>query len=84
MPRRSKVRKFPVVVELEFSKDDLQTILDAANFTKNPSRQVDDLTDEEFEQFKTQLQETPFIEEIMDGTGDACNNDWMCDFGPEE
>lgn len=73
-----------IKVTLEFKEDDLNEILDAANFTDEPSLTVADLSPAMFRKLKNELQTTSgnFVEEIVEGTREACANDWLIEFSP--
>ena len=73
-----------IKITLEFRESDLNAMLNAANFTDKPSLTVADLSPARFKELKKELEDTAgnFVEEIVDGTRNACANDWLCDFGP--
>ncbi len=77
----AKPRTIRVVIN--FSESDVQSFLDAANFGSKDARQLKDLTWKEFAALKSDIQETApqFGDEIIDGSRDACANDWLCGWG---
>lgn len=76
--------KGSIKVTIEFTEDNLNTLLSMANFSDNEALTVADLSAARFKELKKALQDTPFIDEIMDGSYDAVANDWLCEFGSED
>ena len=72
-----------VEVTLKFSENDLQAILDAANFDEEGALQLSDMDDRKFAKFAAELKDSAgvFTEEIVEGSYDACANDWMHGWG---
>lgn len=75
-----------IKITLTFEANDLQRILDAANFGEEGALQLDELTGKQFKELKQELVSTApnFVEEIVDGSYDACANDWLEDFRGDE
>ncbi len=75
-----------IKITLEFTEDDVQEILDAANWTDKDSRQADELSRKEIKALKDELQicAPQFVCELVDGSRDACANDWLQGWGPDE
>lgn len=76
-------QKRTIRVVINFSEDDVQSFLDAANFGEQDARQLKDLTNKEFAALKSEIQDTgpQFGDEIIDGSRDACANDWLGGWG---
>ena len=75
-----------VKVTLEFYADDLQAILNAANFGEDGAIQLEGMTDERFDEFEAEIVDSAqvFKEEIVEGSEDACANDWLHSWGGED
>jgi hypothetical protein len=75
-----------VTVSITFNEEDLQQFLDYANFTDNESLQLSELSEEQFAKFKKEILDTAdnFKYELMEGSQEACANDWLYEFAPEE
>ncbi len=75
-----------VEVTLKFNATDLQDLLDAANFGEKGALQLDDMTESKFAEFVTELEGNAgvFKEEIVEGSIDACANDWLYDWSGDE
>lgn len=69
-----------ITIKLLFSEDDLNEILEAANFSDEAPRTVADLSASAFRALKFSLENSNFVDEIVEGSRDACANDWLCDF----
>lgn len=75
-----------IKITLEFTEEDLNEFLDAANFTDAPSLTVADLSASRMKALKKELQDTApnFVQELIEGSEEACANDWLSDFAPNE
>ena len=73
---------------LSFKKHDIQSILDAANFSDGPAIQVDGMMNDKelFDKFKQLMLDTSdnFVMEIVDGSRDACANDWLMELREDD
>jgi len=72
-----------ITIKLTFTKNDLQGLLDAAAFGNEPLK-IEDLTKKELANLKYDLQNTPFVEEIVEGAEEYCANDWLQGWGNNE
>lgn len=72
-------------ITLEFSDEDLQSLLDAAEFGDNP-RQLGELTLDELKAFKADIADTAphLVDEIVESAEDYCANDWLQGWGNDE
>lgn len=85
MAGKKKVKKArSITIKLTFTEDDLQSMLDAAAFGGD-GLQVSELSAKRFKELKEYLQDDApqFVFEIVDGSPDACANDWLYEFRPE-
>ena len=73
-----------ITVKITFNEDDVQALLNAANFGSEGARQLHELTNKEFTELKREIQSTPFVEELVDTSYDACANDWLHGWGGVE
>lgn len=75
-----------IKIALTFDANDLQSMLNAANFGEDGALQLDELTGKQFKALKDELVLTApnFVEEIVEGSYDACANDWLADFQGDE
>ena len=73
--------KREIIVKIKFTEDDVQALLNAANFGSEGARQLDELTGKQFAALKAEIQSTPFVEELVDTSYDACANDWLWGWG---
>lgn len=76
-----------ITIELTFTEDNLNTMLRYANFGDGAALTMDDIIAQgRFDELKNELQNSSdnFVEEIVDGSEEACANDWLSEFGPEE
>jgi hypothetical protein len=74
-----------ITVTLTFTEDNVQSFLNSANLgDDDTARKLSELTDEEFSKLEKEVQDTSFIDEIVDGSYDACANDWLYGWGGEE
>lgn len=80
--KRAKRPERRVVVELVFTQAILNELLKMATFGDGTPRKVQDMTEAEFKRFAKEIKDTSFMDEIIDGSRDACANDWLCDWGP--
>jgi len=74
-------QKRNIVVKINFSEDEVQALLNAANFGSDGARQLGDLTNKEFAALKKDIQDTPFVDELVETSYDACANDWLHGWG---
>jgi len=83
MAKSKRKQKRTIRVVINFSEDDVQSFLDAANFGSQDARQLDDLTNAEFNLLKEEIQNTApqFGDEIIESSRDACANDWLHGWG---
>lgn len=74
--------KREIKLKLEFTESDLNQILEAANFGDGKPWTVAELTGAQFKDLKEELVATApnFVVEIIDGSRDACANDWLNQF----
>lgn len=73
----------PLKLTLEFSDEDLNDILKAAAFGDDEPYTVDTLKKaRRYREFVNELKETGpnFVMEIVDGSREACANDWLHGF----
>lgn len=73
----------PLKLTLEFSDDDLNDILKAAAFGSDKPYTVDTLKKAgRYREFVNEMKETGpmFAMEIVDGSREACANDWLAGF----
>jgi len=88
MPAKKKPVKSSrkLTLKLEFNADKLNKILEYANWGDSDPRTVEDMSAAEFKLFCDEIRETApnFVEEIVDGSEDACANDWLADWGGKE
>jgi hypothetical protein len=76
-----------ITVTLTFTEDNVQSFLNAANLgDDDTARKLSKLTDEEFGKLEKEVHDTAplFIDEIVDGSYDACANNWLYGWGREE
>lgn len=69
-----------ITIKLTFDEDDLNRILRAANFGDADPLTVDEvIKQKKFAALKKELVDTAdsFVEEIVDGSYEACANDWL-------
>jgi len=69
-----------ITIKLTFDEDNLNAILKAANFGDANPLTVDDVIEQKkFAALKKELVDTApnFVEEIVDGSYEACANDWL-------
>jgi hypothetical protein len=71
-----------ISVTLNLTEEQVQELLNSANLGREGALQLRTLSNEQFEKLKQQIQDTAdnFAEEIVDGSFEACANDWLCDF----
>lgn len=73
----------PLKLTLEFSDDDLNDILKAAAFGDDEPYTIDTLKKAgRYREFVNELKDTApnFVFEIVDGSREACANDWLQGF----
>ena len=77
--------KRQVIVKLVFDEDDLNMFRAYATFCDCVPGEVKDMSNAEFGRFKKEIQDTTdnFKFEIMDGSRDACANDWLDGWGAD-
>ena len=76
-----------ITIKLTFKEDDLNSILAAANFSDNDPLTVDDVIKQRrFSALKKELEDTAdeFVWEIVDGSDEACANDWLRGWGNDK
>lgn len=81
------MKKFkPIKVTLTFREQDIQGILDAANFGDGEPLEARKLTPAQYKELKDELVATAehFVWEIVDGTNEACANGWLEGFSGED
>lgn len=82
--KKAAKKQRQVVVELVFTQAILNELLKYATFGDRTPRKVQDMTEAEFKRFAKEIKSTPFMDEILDGSREACANDWLCDWGPKD
>jgi hypothetical protein len=84
--KKAKKKDRSITIKLTFTEDNLQSMLDAANFGDGESLKVGELSAKRFKELKAELELTApnFVDEIVDGSRDACANDWLYEFAPED
>lgn len=83
-----KAKKAEIKITLTFGEDDIQALLDAANFSDFESLTVSELMANNgrlLRKLKGELQDTAenFVYEIVDTARDACANDWLNEWGAD-
>ena len=78
-------KKKSIKVTLEFTEEQLDEMLSYATFSGEPLT-VKDLTVARFNELRDELRSTAdnFVFEIVDGSRDACANDWLSDFNNDD
>ena len=71
-----------ITIELTFSKEQLQSLLDAASFGDDPIK-VEDLDKEDLAALKYDLEQTDFVGEICEDAYDAVANDWLAEWSSD-
>ncbi len=72
-------------IKITFTEQDLNDILSAANFhDDNPVTVAELKRDGKFNRFMDELQATEFVTEIVEGSYDACANDWLAGYGRDD
>ena len=86
MTKENQMTSRKIVVQLNFSEEDVQSFLNAANLGGSKSRQLKDLTDQEFAQLTSDIQDSAptFKDEIIEGSIEGCANDWLYGWGNDE
>ena len=85
MPKaKTKAKKFvfkPIKVTLEFTADDIESILSYADFDEREFN-AKKLTRAQYRDLAKELQNTAenFVQEIVEGSEQACANDWLYDY----
>lgn len=76
--------KMEINVVLKFEAKDIKTICNAIHFDDEQlgNALFKQLKNDEklFALFSSFVQATPFLDEILDGSADACANDWLAEF----
>lgn len=76
-----------ITIKLTFKEDDLNRILRAAHFGDGDPLTVDEVIKQKrFSALKKELDDTAwsFVEEIVEGSREACANDWLDGWSGEE
>jgi hypothetical protein len=72
-----------IKVTLTFNEDRLNSILNSASFGENPLTVDEVIKAGRWEELERELNNSNFEDEIMDGSYEACANDWLCEFARE-
>ena len=76
-----------ITIKLTFKEDNLNSILAAAHFGEGGPLTVDDVIKQKrFSALKKELEDSAqsFVWEIVDGSPEACANDWLDGWGNED
>ena len=76
-----------IAIKLTFKEDDLNSILRSANFGDGNPLTVDDVIKaKRFSALKKEFEDTAqnFVWEIVDGSREACANDWLHGWSGDE